>query len=137
MRYDETKVGKIENKYGLILFRSGLSYMMDKGMDFCSNLSDEDIAKAKGNGLMTAEFVQDMIRCAKELSQLSLWNDIIPYIKEYVHVADCEDYKEKSRRMLTIAYNAICCGQLDEIYDRDDLMCELGCTEEEYEEIME
>ena len=35
--------------------------------------------------------------------------------------------------MLTIAYNAICLGQLDEIYDRDDLMCELGCTEEEYE----
>lgn len=137
MKYDENKVGKIENKYGSILFRTGLGYMMDKGMDFCSNLVDEDIEKVKGNAMMTAEFVQDMIRCAKELSQLSLWEDIIPYIKEYIHVDGCEDYKEKSRRMLTIAYNAICLGQLDEIYDKDDLMCELGCEEEEYDEIME
>lgn len=137
MKYDENKVGKIENKYGSILFRTGLGYMIDKGMDFCSNLVDEDIEQVKGNAMMTAEFVQDMIRCAKELSQLSLWEDIIPYIKEHVSVYGCEDYKEKSNRMLTIAYNAICLGQLDEIYDRDDLLCELGCTEEEYEEIME
>ena len=137
MKYDENKVGRIENKYGLILFRTGLGYMIDKGMDFCSNLVDEDIEKVEGNALMTAEFVQDMIRCAKELSQLSLWDDIMPYIKEHVNVYGCEDYKEKANRMLTIAYNAIDLGQLNERYDKDDLLCELGCTEEEYEEIME
>ena len=38
--------------------------------------------------------------------------------------------------MKNIAYNAICLGQLDERYDKEDLICELGCDEEEYDEIM-
>ena len=47
------------------------------------------------------------------------------------------DYKEKANRYLTIAYNAITFAQLDELYDKDRLLEELGCTEEEYNEIME
>ena len=47
------------------------------------------------------------------------------------------DYKEKAMRYLTIAYNAITFAQLDEMYDRERLIEEIGCTEEEYDEIME
>lgn len=48
-----------------------------------------------------------------------------------------KEYKEKTNRYLTIAYNAITLGQLDELYSKEELMNELGCTEEEYNEIME
>lgn len=47
-----------------------------------------------------------------------------------------EKLKEERNRFLTIAYNAICIGQLDEQYDEDRLLKELGCTKEEYDEIM-
>lgn len=47
------------------------------------------------------------------------------------------NYEEKANRMLTIAYNAICLGQLDEKFNKEELLNELGCTEEEYDEIME
>ena len=43
---------------------------------------------------------------------------------------------EERRRFLAIAYNAIVLGQLDEIYDKEQLLDELGCSEEEYDEIM-
>ena len=48
-----------------------------------------------------------------------------------------QQLQEERRRFLTIAYNAICLGGLDEIYDKDRLIAELGCSEEEYDEIME
>ena len=44
---------------------------------------------------------------------------------------------EERRRFLVIAYNAIVLGQLDEIYDEEQLLDELGCSEEEFKEIME
>ena len=45
--------------------------------------------------------------------------------------------KTERDRFLTIAYNAIVLGQLDEIYDEERLLKELGCSKEEYDEIME
>lgn len=40
-------------------------------------------------------------------------------------------------RFLTIAYNAITLAQLDEQYDERELLRELHCSKEEYDEIME
>lgn len=40
-------------------------------------------------------------------------------------------------RFLTIAYNAIKLAQLDEQYSEGELLRELGCSKEEYDEIME
>lgn len=42
----------------------------------------------------------------------------------------------KLERMLNIAYNAIVLGRLDEKYSKEELLEELGCSEEEYDEIM-
>lgn len=71
-----------------------------------------------------------------------LYVDIIACLKkdldrltEY-HEETIEKLQEERNRFLTIAYNAICLGQLDEIYDEDRLLKELGCTKEEYDEIM-
>lgn len=53
-----------------------------------------------------------------------------------VSVEDYEKIKKERNRFLNIAYNAIILGQLDEIYDKKRLLEELGCSEEEYDEIM-
>ena len=59
--------------------------------------------------------------------------------------AEYEEQKQKElkklederNRFLTIAYNAICLGQVDEQFEsEEDLYKDLGCTQEEYEEIM-
>ena len=55
----------------------------------------------------------------------------------YGYEREIERLKEERNRFLAIAYNAIVLGQLDEIYDKEKLLDELGCTEEEFKEIME
>lgn len=72
-------------------------------------------------------YIQDIIACLKkDLDRLT----------EY-HEETVEKFQEERNRFLTIAYNAIVLGQLDEIFDEDRLLKELGCTKEEYDEIME
>ncbi len=134
---EENKILKLEEQYGTMVVRMALSNMIDKGMEFCSYITDDEIAELDGNAMMTKEFVQDLVRISKELASYSLWDDIMPYIKERIDMYGVADYKAKMIRYQTIAYNAIRLGQLDEQYDKEDLCCELGCTEEEFDEIME
>ena len=87
-------IQNIENKYGLIIFRMGLSHLCDFGH---RNLTDENVEKsiqqiiAQGNGdkaeisLLTPEFLCEVVRCAAELSGYSIWT-LFAYIKKYVHV---------------------------------------------------
>ena len=49
---------------------------------------------------------------------------------------EIERLKEERRRFLCIAYNAIVLDGLDQRYDEEILLKELGCTKEEYDEIM-
>ena len=131
------KLKEMERNYGEPVIRMALSYMFDKGMEFCREITDEEIESVEGNVIMTKAFTEQLIRVAREISKMSLWNDILPYIKEEVGVYGVPNYKEKMERYQTIAYNAIELGQFDEMYDEEDLFCELGCTAEEFDEIME
>lgn len=119
-----------------IVFRMALSQLMVMGVENASKISDEDIENCKENDMMTKEFVQDLFKVTRELAKYEIW-DILAYIKEYVGIDGCTDWKGKANRYITIAYNAICLGQLDERYDKEDLIYELGCDEDEYDEIME
>ena len=40
-------------------------------------------------------------------------------------------------RALCLLYNAICLGELEERYDHNELLRELGMTEEEWKKVME
>lgn len=48
-----------------------------------------------------------------------------------------EKLKEQIERYKTIAYNAILESQIEERMSHEDVLMELGITEEEYKEIME
>lgn len=92
------EIQNIENKYGLMQFRMGLSHLVDVGH---SNLTDENVEEgirqimaegeeAKANGkipIMTPEFQCDILRCAAELAGFSIWT-LFAYIKKHVVVSD-------------------------------------------------
>ena len=91
------KIRDIENKYGLVLFRTGLVYLADVGV---RHLTDENVEEGinqiiaegevdKANGVvsvMTPEFQCEILRCAAELSKFSIV-ELFAYIKKYVHIS--------------------------------------------------
>lgn len=97
MKEDLKEIRNIENKYGLVLFRMGLSHLVDVGH---RNLTDENVEESvqqimaqgeedKANGkipVMTPEFQCEILRCAAELAQFSIWT-LFAYIKKHVEVS--------------------------------------------------
>ncbi|WP_346961318.1 hypothetical protein [Clostridium sp.] len=83
MNYSDTKLRKIENRVGTGMFNMAISYVIDKGYESCKNITDEDILAQEGSGLMTKDFVQELIRTARDIAQNnSVWNDFLPYIRK-------------------------------------------------------
>lgn len=92
------EIRNIENKYGLVLFRMGLSHLVDVGH---RNLTDENVEesveqimaqgeedKASGKiSVMTPEFQCEIVRCAAELARFSIWT-LLAYIKKNVNVSN-------------------------------------------------
>jgi hypothetical protein len=87
----------IEDKYGLVPFRMGLSHLVDVGI---RNLTDENIEEAFeqirvkdkadiADGkipVMTADFQCQIIRCASELAKFTPCT-LFAYIKKHVEVS--------------------------------------------------
>lgn len=59
------------------------------GMDNAKKITDEAISAIEGDGLMTKEFCQAMVRCARRIAnECSFVNDVVPYlINEYGYIA--------------------------------------------------
>ena len=90
------EIQALENKYGLIVFRAGLTHLFDMGF---SNFDEESVEEGfnliqeeeeadKANGtrsLITPEFKREILRCTVELKQFSIWT-LFAYIKKYVVV---------------------------------------------------
>lgn len=82
----------ISNNFDLRCDAMVLSYLFDKGIEFCKSITKEDIDELEGNGLMTQEFVQDMVKTAAIIANdCSLFNDIIPYVVDRFYVEDEDD----------------------------------------------
>jgi len=92
-----SEIRKIENKYGLMMFRMGLSHLMDVGVRHMNDetveesiqqiMAQEEADKADGKiSIMTPEFQCEIVRCAAELAQHSIWT-LFAYIKKYVEVS--------------------------------------------------
>ena len=68
MTYYETKIGKIiEEEFDSRMGNAVVSYIMDKGMSNVKEITDEQIEKLEGNGLMTQDFIQSLVRCARRI----------------------------------------------------------------------
>ena len=90
------EIRELENKYGLVQFRFGLSHLVDIGH---SNFTDEAVEegikqitaegeKNKAEGVrtfMTPDFQCEVVRCSAELAKFSIWT-LFAYIKKHVVV---------------------------------------------------
>lgn len=53
----------------LDVFSMAVSHLIDCGFRNIENLSDSEIEKMEGNGLMTADFVQHLVKLSREIAQ--------------------------------------------------------------------
>ena len=99
MKYYDTKIEKIideefDSRVGNMVF----TYLMDKGIENIKEITDEQIEKMEGNGLMTQQFVQSLVRCARRICNECEWIEIIEFIRLHLWctptVHDVYLYKE-------------------------------------------
>lgn len=99
MKYYDTKIGKIideefDSRVGNMVF----TYLMDKGIENIKEITDEQIEKMEGDGLMTQQFVQSLVRCARRICNECEWIEIIEFIRLHLWctptVHDVYLYKE-------------------------------------------
>lgn len=68
MEWHETKIGKIiEEEFDSRMGNAVISYIMDEGMGNIKEITNEQIEKLEGNGLMTQDFIQSLVRCARRI----------------------------------------------------------------------
>lgn len=58
-----------------------LSYILDKGQTVISGITDEQIEKLDGNGIMTQSFIQGLVKTAREVVRHCDQSDIVRLIK--------------------------------------------------------
>lgn len=105
MNYYDTKIGKIieeefDSRAGNMVF----AYLMDKGIENIKEITDEQIEKMEGNGLMTQRFVQSLVRCARLICNECEWIEIIEFIRLHLWCSPVvhdiylyrEDYTEET-----------------------------------------
>ena len=82
MKYYETKIGQIiENEFDSRMDSTLFSYILRKGIDALENVTEEDIEKVEGNGIMPASFCQALVRCAVRICKECNFGEIIEYIR--------------------------------------------------------
>jgi len=100
------EIRAVEDKYGIVLFRMGLTHLADVGL---RHLTDEHVAEAikqinenektdRANGVvnvMTAEFQCEIVRCASSLAKFSVW-ELFAYIKNHVAISELGEAHEQS-----------------------------------------
>lgn len=118
-------IEEFKNKISELEFNFALQYLFLKGEEYCKAITDEQIERVTSNSFMTKEYMQNIIKNARTLSYYNLFEDILPNFN-----------KDKVDKYLSISYNAITLGQLNEQYDPEDLAYELGCDIEDLITIM-
>ena len=91
------EISAIENKYGIALFRMGLTHLVDVGIRHLTDENvEENIKRIMATGeadkandvvtFMTAEAQCEILRCAAELARFSIW-ELFAYIKKHVAIS--------------------------------------------------
>ncbi len=99
MKGYETKIENIiKEEFDLRMGNGVISYIMDKGIENVKEITDEQISELEGNGLMTQDFVQSLVRCARRICNECEWIELIEFIRLHLWcdpiVHDVYLYKE-------------------------------------------
>ena len=93
--YKEMK--KIYDESGdIALFSMAVSYLIDKGVTYVSQITEDDILTLKGNAFMTEDYEQDIVRTAVKLAN-TIKNNPVALIQfcEVEEVFDTEFFTEE------------------------------------------
>lgn len=64
-----------------------VTYILDKGYDVIKQITEEDINAMEGNGLMTKEFCQALVRAAcRVVNECNQIEEFLPFIVNYLYV---------------------------------------------------
>lgn len=63
---------ELENLYykNGVRFIMAVSHLLSIGVNVASDITDEDIAELEENGLMTQDYVQDLVRLTREIGKI-------------------------------------------------------------------
>ena len=63
-----TNMTKIYKNTHPVMYNMAVAYLLDKGFTFVSKITDEDIESLEENGMMTKDFVQGIVRTARNIA---------------------------------------------------------------------
>ena len=129
----------IYRKTNITIFTCAVTYLADKGRENVKQLTDKDISEVKGNTLMTADYIQAIMRTARDIS------NVVQSGVEVIQFCNAESVFETVfytkgehldrwclERALSRAVNGIEYGDLFEIAnDKYDLADYLGVDEDD------
>jgi len=119
------KLKAIYDKTRLDVFSMAVAHLLDIGFRQAEKITDDDIAKMEGNGLMTQSFVQTLVKLSREIAQ-SCDNNPVELIQFCMteEVFDIRWYANKPTYKDLVSYidNAIDMLRTDGYTDDD--MCE-------------
>lgn len=64
-----SKLNEIYARTRMDMFAMAISYAIDKGVEFVSQMEDNEIDELKGNGLMTDDFCKALVRLSRDIAQ--------------------------------------------------------------------
>lgn len=80
----ENKIGKlIRKEFDTRMCTAVMDYIMEKGVENLKLVTEEQILTAKGNALMTDEFVQALVRVSVHISQQFCILDILDFAQKH------------------------------------------------------
>ena len=86
-QYYETEIGRlIENQFDGRMQPLLFSYILEKGTEVLKEVTDEQIESVKGKGITSADFMQALVRTARDISKKHSSKEIMKYIKSYVYL---------------------------------------------------
>lgn len=122
MKKVENKVKKIiREEFDARVSMMVVQYILDKGTENLSKITEEEILELEGNGLMTANFVQAFVRCAVRISkECNMIDDFLPFIvtELYVPKAKANNVTLYKEDITYYAWNELL-KDLDMDYDED------------------
>lgn len=85
MKYYETKIGKIiEDNFDMRMENMVFAYIFEKGMEYIRQITEEEIKQIPGNGLMTDNFCQALVRTAIVICKECEFDEITEYIRLFL-----------------------------------------------------
>ena len=100
------KLRALKQRVGDGIFVMAISYILSKGIDKIIDLTDDEISSIPGNGFMTDDFCQELVRTAREITHIAEGVQIIQFC-QIDDTFDVKPYKPVDYWALVDVINAL------------------------------